>query len=100
MRTSSYRLTHDSKLQAKYESLDCPVYLRIRQMATHYLSDIRNSIFLRVHFRTDPPSPAPGFYHWVGRRRGNLIIMRIRLGTGFLPSQYLFTFFLQGKERQ
>jgi len=69
-------------------------------MTMHYLSNIRNSIFFCVHLCTDPSSPASGFYYWVGRRRRNLIVMGIRLGTGLLPSQYLFAFFLQGKKRQ
>lgn len=103
MRTPHYRLIHDSKLYkllVKCDSFDCLVNFWIRQMAIRYLSNIRNSIFLRIDLRADPSSPASGFYHWVGRRRGNLVIMRIRLGTGLLPSQYLFAFFLQSKKRQ
>lgn len=100
MKTPSSRLAQESRLGTKSEPLECLVHLRTREMVPRYLSDVGNSIFLGVHLCTDPPSPAPRLHHRVGRWRGNLIVMRIWLGAGFLPSQYLLAFFLQGKKRQ
>lgn len=100
MRTPSSRLPQEPKLGTKRESLDCLVHVRGREKAPRYLSDIGNSIFLRVHLCTDPSPPAPRLHHGVGGRRGNLIVVGIRLGAGFLPSQDLLAFFLQGKKRQ
>lgn len=93
-------LAQEPKLGTKHGSLDWLVAPRGREVVAGYLSDVGNSIFLRVHLCTDAPPPAPRLHHRVGGRRGNLVVVRIRLGAGFLPGQDLLAFFLQGKKRQ